>query len=1047
MRIVIDLQGCQSEGSRSRGIGRYSMALAKAMAEQAKQHELWLALNGNFLDTIAGIRREFDGCIPPNQIFVYDLPSSAGEMNISSTWRIHAAERIREYAINRLKPDVLHISSLFEGLGDSAVASINVFDLTLPTAVTLYDLIPLIRAETYLENKIVRTWYYRKIESLRQAKLLLAISENSRQEALTVLGLPEDRVVTISTAVDEHFRPIQLSSDHTQSLYARYRLNRPFVMYTGGIDSRKNIEGLIEAYANLPLKLRHNYQLAIVCSVKDHDRNRLMAITSRYKLNQDEVILTGFVPEADLVALYNLCELFVFPSLHEGFGLPALEAMSCGAAVIGSNTSSIPEVIGRSDALFDPTRIESITGTLYKGLTDSDFRQSLRDSAFQQASKFSWKSSASKALSAFERLYDQEQSLRSQVAVSTLKPKLAFVSPLPPQQSGIADYSAELLPVLAQHYDITVIVDQPKVNGIWINENLAIQSIDWFRTHAGGFERRLYQIGNSHFHQHMFDLIEKYSGSVVLHDFYLTGAINWMDTFVGPSGIFAQSLYRSHGYLALSTLFREGIEPVSIRFPANQSVLDNAAGVIVHSQYSKDIAEKWYGRDISKSWQLIPQLHAPPQQITKKDARSRLQLNSDDFIICSFGIVAPTKLNDRLLNAWLSSRLTDDPRCHLVFVGENHKGEYGQQLLAAIHESGMKDRIKITDFVNTESYGQYLAAADVAVQLRALSRGETSRAVLEAMVNGLPLVINDHGTMAGYPNDILIKLPDDFSDSQLVQAVETLYENPSLRQDLGQSGYRYVAEHHNPAKVGLLYYNAIEAFTNTSPHAHYRQLLDSFQDIKSLAIPEEEDLVAAAEAITQNTDRFGQPQLLVDISSCMQSQATLKQKTIRATVLRLLKQPLETYRTEPVYLDGKVYRYARHFTLDLLGISLVKGLDDDPVDISKQDLFLGIDTMAALTAESHRCLMRWHQFGVRTYLAVFNDVTETQDWAQMIIDIADHVLCSSAELSQKLKTQLSASTADEKKLPSIDCFELTTQPNKTAYIDFSAKLGELDKSF
>ena len=1046
MRIVIDLQGCQSEGSRSRGIGRYSMALAKAMAELASQHELWLALNGNFPDTVASIRREFDTYIPSKQVFVYNLPSSAGEMNINSTWRIHAAERIREYAIDRLKPDVLHISSLFEGLGDSAVASANVLDLALPTAVTLYDLIPLIRAETYLENKIVRTWYYRKIESLRKAKLLLAISENSRQEALTTLGLSEDRVVTISTAVDENFHPVHLSNERTQSLCASYGLNRPFVMYTGGIDSRKNIEGLIEAYANLSSELRHGYQLAIVCSVKSHDRNRLMAIASRYQLDKDEVVLTGFVPEADLVALYNLCELFVFPSLHEGFGLPALEAMSCGAAVIGSNTRSIPEVIGRSDALFDPTRIESITSALYKGLTNSDFRQSLRDSAPQQASKFSWKSSASKALSAFEQLHEQEQSHRLQVTVSEPKPKLAFVSPLPPQQSGIADYSAELLPVLAQHYDITVIVNQPRVDDVWINKNLAIQSIDWFKARAGEFERRLYQVGNSHFHQHMFELIEKYPGGVVLHDFYLSGALNWMDTFVGPSGIFARSLYKSHGYLALSALFKEGVDAVSVRFPTNEAVLENAAGVIVHSQYSKDIAEKWYGRNISKSWQLIPQLHALPQQISRKEARLRLQLDSDDFIICSFGIVAPTKLNDRLLSAWSSSRLADDQRCHLVFVGENHKGDYGQQLLATIRKSGVKDRIKITGFVSAESYRQYLAAADVAVQLRTSSRGETSRAALEVMVNGLPLIVNDHGTMTDYPDDILIKLPDNFSDGQLIQAIESLYEDSSLRQDLGKSGYCYVTKHHNPGEVGSLYRDAIEAFTNTSPYARYRQLIDSFQDIKSLAIPKEEDLVAAAEAIARSTDRFGQPQLLVDVSSCMQNLAGIKeQKIIRATVLKLLNQSSGTYRIEPVYLDGKVYRYARRFTLDLLNISLVKGLEDDPVDISKRDFFLGIDTTAVLTTESYCCLMRWRQFGVRTCLAVFNDIAETQDWAQMMIDMADHVICSSSELSQKLKMWLSASAADKKKLPSIDSFELIAQPNKPAYIDFLAKLGELDQ--
>ena len=113
-------------------------------------------------------------------------------------------------------------------------------------------------------------------------------------------------------------------------------------------------------------------------------------------------MLTGFVSEEDLLTLYNLCKAFVFPSLHEGFGLPALEAMSCGRAVIGANTSSLPEVIGRDDALFDPMNDRAIAEKIADVLTDDAFRSDLEQHGLKQAKRFSWDVCAQRAIAAFE---------------------------------------------------------------------------------------------------------------------------------------------------------------------------------------------------------------------------------------------------------------------------------------------------------------------------------------------------------------------------------------------------------------------------------------------------------------------------------------------------------------------------------------------------------------------------------------------------------------------------------------------------------------------
>ena len=1048
MRIVIDLQSCQTEGSRSRGIGRYSTDLTRAIAKQAGEREIWLALNGNFVGTVAQIRQDFGNYIPPERMFVYDMPDSVSMHEARHHWRRQAAERIREYALNALNPDIVHISSLFEGLGDNAVTSVKTFDKTTPTAVTLYDLIPLIKSETYLENAVTRSWYNTKIESLKKADLLLAISESSRREALEFLEMPTDKVVAVSTAVGDQFETIDFSPEQIRTLQTRYCLNRPFIMYTGGIDYRKNIEGLIEAYSKLSSEVRSRHQLAIVCSMLPHERNRIKSIANRHRLTDNEIVLTGFVPEEDLVALYNLCELFVFPSLHEGFGLPALEAMHCGAVVIGANNSSIPEVIGRSDALFDSTRVEEITLAINNGLTNEGFRRSFRELAKQQITKFSWKASAQKALEAYDALHDRQQSSKkAQIQVPAVsvptesKPSLAFVSPFPPAQSGIAEYSAELLPFLTRHYDITVVVDKVEPHYAFVNAATAVQPIEWFSKHADDFDRRLYHFGNSSLHHHMFKLLERYPGVVVLHDFYLSGALNWMDTFVGPPGVLAKQLYLSHGYKALLTLFEETLEAATTHYPINKSVIENAAEVIVHSQHSREIAKQWYGQNAGRDWHIVPQHHTRRIDISKQEAREQLGFKEDDFVVCSFGIVAPTKLNDKLLSAWLGSHLSTNKRCHLVFVGSNNKEEYGQRLEAIIKENS-EANIKITGFASAQSYRQYLAAADVAVQLRTLSRGETSRAALEVLTYQLPLIINSHGAMAEYPDDVVIKLPDDFNGHQLVEALEKLYNNAELRHSLGQLGYQYVTEHHAPAQVASRYRDVIESFVKDGPYRRYRNLLNSFTEIQCEEGYQEGDLAATAEAIARNTETIGKPQLLVDISSWMQKVLNAQsKKAIKASVIHLLKQPAEAYRVEPIYFDGKIYRYARLFTLKLLDLNLVKGLGDDPVDISKKDLFLGLATEKVLTAESLHQTQKWHEMGVEIHSAVFEESTQgllnnlqntdPTSLAQRLFSISRYIFCSPSIVTKQIQTQTAQLTNPAQYQPHI--LNLPEEKDPVAY--------------
>lgn len=400
MRIVIDLQSCQSR-SKLTGVGRYSMGLAKAIAARPRRHEIWIALSGLLPASIPEVRSAFDGLVPADRIQVFkSLPRIS--MKSAGCARVGAAEVIREDFLQMLRPDFVHVLSLFEGFDEEVLTSVGKYFPCSKTAVTLYNLAPLTQSMANLLDGNSQDYYHRKIDNIKKVGLLLAISEFSRLEGIDLLGVPSDRVINVSAAADQCFKPMIPDPEKSARTLTRYGISRQFLMYTASFDKRKNKAGLIEAFALLPRELRKNYQLVIVGTGAEEQIRNFNQLAEKSGLDRDELVFPGHIVDADLVVLYNLCHLYVLPSFAEGFGLSALEAMSCGTATIGSNVTGIPEVIGWSEALFDPSSPKRIATKMRQALTDPGFLQALRERGLEQAKKFSWDQSANKVLDAFE---------------------------------------------------------------------------------------------------------------------------------------------------------------------------------------------------------------------------------------------------------------------------------------------------------------------------------------------------------------------------------------------------------------------------------------------------------------------------------------------------------------------------------------------------------------------------------------------------------------------------------------------------------------------
>lgn len=419
MRLVIDLQACQSSGNRVRGIGRYSLALAQAMVRNAGSHECVIALNAAMVDSVEPMRGAFTELLPADRIRSWASVAKIAEAFHGGARRSQVAGELFRQAMREFRPDFVHITSVFEGSDNDVTNVVGSRAEGLPTAVTLYDLIPLAQSDVYLAQPAVRDWYMRKLDQLKRAELLLAISTFTKSEGVNLLGIEADRIVNIRGACDDVFQSVSLTNEQRLALYGRYGIHRPYLMYAGGFDSRKNILSLIRAYAALPQRVRDAHQLLIVGSPPGMERKQIETLRSEMGLLEDQCVLLGYVSDQDLAALYSDCRLYAFPSLQEGFGLPALEAMACGAVVVGSNVSSLPEVIGFSDALFDPYDVGQITQALYRGLCDEGFRRAFLEHARNQVKQFSWEESARLAWSGLESAHDRQQTgKRAQVPVS-----------------------------------------------------------------------------------------------------------------------------------------------------------------------------------------------------------------------------------------------------------------------------------------------------------------------------------------------------------------------------------------------------------------------------------------------------------------------------------------------------------------------------------------------------------------------------------------------------------------------------------------------------
>jgi glycosyltransferase involved in cell wall biosynthesis len=270
----------------------------------------------------------------------------------------------------------------------------------IPSVSTIQDISYASLPETYTWGKVLYNEITARIAAARADRMITA-SENTKSEVVRYLKVPEEKIRVICDAVDNMFQPVP-SAEVLQE--ARQRLGLPdrMILYVGSLNPRKNLVTLIRAYAELKRTTDLPHKLVLV-GPSEWKSDPVFHAVKDLGL-ESEIYLLGFVPDSELVCLYNLADLFVFPSLHEGFGLPPLEALACGTPVVCSNSASLPEVVGEAAIMVEPTDVKELAQAMERVLTDPDLAQQLRGKGLERAQLFSWEKTARETLKVYEEV-------------------------------------------------------------------------------------------------------------------------------------------------------------------------------------------------------------------------------------------------------------------------------------------------------------------------------------------------------------------------------------------------------------------------------------------------------------------------------------------------------------------------------------------------------------------------------------------------------------------------------------------------------------------
>lgn len=408
MKILFDIQTLQS-GSKDRGIGYYTRCYIKAFKE-IKNCEVCLLGNSYYENINKELCIEFEDDYLNGRLLFWKSPGALKYIDDENAYNRKLASLSRAQLVHDIKPDVFYISNMFEGNVDDVLMDIEYKRNDILYVSVLHDLIPLLNKDMYLSDKKNESFYMSQLDQFEKSDFLVAISKSAENEKKELKkNVPSTYQYN---GISQELAKLK-NIKYPKNYLDKFKIKKDYLLYVGAGDPRKNLISFIEAFGMLESDTQKKFDLVVAGAISDGDQFMLEDAFKKFCSSGNNIIFTGRISDYDLAVLYKEAFLFVFPSIHEGFGLPALEALFFETPVIGSNLTSVPEIIQNPKALFNPMSIDDIHRLIKKAIKEPNYRESLRQRG-RDLSIFSYDYSAKNLYDDFVRLLDEKKNIVAQ---------------------------------------------------------------------------------------------------------------------------------------------------------------------------------------------------------------------------------------------------------------------------------------------------------------------------------------------------------------------------------------------------------------------------------------------------------------------------------------------------------------------------------------------------------------------------------------------------------------------------------------------------------
>ncbi len=631
-------------------------------------------------------------------------------------------------------------------------------------AAVVYDFIPL-EWPGYLPTVASRIDYLAKMARLRKFDLFLPISEYTAWRLSELLGVSRDRIHVTGASVRRSLYELQ---NRIATVGSPYETKEPYFLIVVAGDSRKNPEVAVKAIRNLNLVYSRRIALKVVGHYDDAYKHNLLRLAG----HSEKRGFLEFCPslsDEELVTLFAGAIATIVPSHIEGFSLPAVEASVCGCPVIASTCAAHLELIEQTEALFPSDDSVALSERLEALLNDPSLRRSLIAAQAHLGAKFHEDVVGKRFWTAIDISIEKR---RSAMAIARRqKPRLAFLSPYPPDQSGVARYTAMTMRAGDNLFcsDLYTDADRPltfegkfrDAGGVSIAPLL-----------GGRYNAVVSVLGNSHFHTRIFDVFERYGGPCILHDSRLT---QFYFRRLGQEKFLnfaARLLGRSVSMAEVNSWLQDRDLPSLFLEP----IIERASPLIVHTVTQQALLKKRYGTDAQVTT-CCPTTFFNDEELTmsaKQAARERHGIPPEVFVVSSFGIVDPVKARDTCVLAIELLRSWNVP-AELYFMGG--AGPQKAEIERLSTSYGIAQYVHCAEwFVDDATYRDFLIASDAAIQLRTYGFGQLSAALTDCISAGLPCVAtSDLAKSCDAPEYVSI-VSDRFSPLHVAEQLALIWE-------------------------------------------------------------------------------------------------------------------------------------------------------------------------------------------------------------------------------------------------------------------------------